>query len=206
MCLIRPELDESGALWVDGRSDAVILNGSPISDTCPESSWGVMLFHAALLLVLIGAAVHVSRLSARTRQSVGETLLLWVLVGYCGLPMIGFMAFGLMRPEDLAGLTGFEPGSPFQTFTAWALLGMGVAATLGISYRGSYLIGPALAWIVFFFGATAIHLEQFSAGGHVTHAQMLLIFATHGLISVVLLAALWSSGLLRPGTRVGGAD
>ena len=165
-----------------------------------------MLFHAALFLVLVGAAIHVARLSTRTRQSVGETVLLWVLVGYCGLPMIGFMAFGLMRPEDLAGLTGFEAGSPFQTFTVWALLGMGVAATLGFWHRGSYLIGPALAWSVFFFGATSIHLEQFSAAGHLTHSQMLLIFATHGLISVILLAALWSSGLLRPGTRVGGAD
>ena len=156
-----------------------------------------MLFHAALFLVLVGAAIHVSRLSTRTSRSAGETVLVWVLVGYCGIPMIGFMGFGLMHPHELAEITGFPPGSPFQTFTTWALLGMGLASTLSWRYRGAYLIGPALAWSVFFLGATAIHMDQFSAQGDVSHASLLLIFATHGLISVILLVALWLSGVCR---------
>ena len=84
-----------------------------------------MLFHSALFLVLAGAAIHISRLATRTTQTAGETVLLWVLVGYCGIPMVGFMTFGLVHPLELAALTGFEAGSPFQTFTVWALLGLG---------------------------------------------------------------------------------
>lgn len=151
------------------------------------------MFHVALFLVLAGSAVHVSRLADRTTRSGGEAILRWVLVGYCGLPIIAFMTFGLLRPQQLAELTGFPPGSPFQTFTLWALLGMGVAAALAVRLRGPYLTGPALAWAVFFVGATSIHLEQFSSAGELTHGAMLTILATHGSISVILLGSLWAS-------------
>lgn len=156
-----------------------------------------MSFHLVLFLVLVAAGVHIARLSTRSTQRIGETILIWVLVGYCGIPMIGFMGFGLMHPSDLAALTGFPAGSPFQTFTTWALLGMGVVAALGLRYRGAYLIGPAVAWAVFFIGASAIHVEQFRATGALTHSSLLLILVTHGLISVILLGSLWASGVWR---------
>ena len=160
-----------------------------------------MSFHLILFGVLIGAGVHVARLSARSTQSVGETVLVWLLVGYCGIPMIGFMGFGLMHPHDLANVTGFEPGSSFQTFLTWALLGMAVAATLSLRFRGVYLIGPALAWSVFFIGATAIHFEQYAEAGGLDPSAVLMILATHGLISAILLGALWASGVWRSEAR-----
>lgn len=156
-----------------------------------------MYFHLVLVLVLAAAGLHVARLSSRSSERVGETILIWVLVGYCGIPMIGFMGFGLMHPHELAELTGFDPGSPFQIFTTWALLGMGVAAALAFRFRGSYLMGPALAWAIFFLGATSIHLGQLGADDALSHTNMLLVFATHGLISVILLGALWASGVWR---------
>jgi hypothetical protein len=127
-----------------------------------------------------------------------EEQIFWVLVGYCGLPMIGFMVFGLLRPRELAAVTGFPFGSPFQDFTVWALLGMGVAATLGIRWTGPYLVGPAIAWAIFFVGATTIHFGQFSETDSLTHGAMLVILGTHGLISAVLLVALWTSQAWRP--------
>lgn len=154
-----------------------------------------MSFHLVLALVLIGATVQIVRASTRSSHRIGETILVWVLVGYCGIPMIGFMAFGLMHPGAMAGITGFEPGSPFQTFITWALLGMGVAATAALRFRGTYLIGPALAWAIFFIGATSIHLGQYDADGTLTHGSLLMIFVTHGLISVLLLGSLWASGV-----------
>lgn len=156
-----------------------------------------MGFHLFLALVVVGAATHIARLSARTADRVGETLLVWVLVGYCGLPMLAFMGLGLVHPDELATMAGFQPGPPFQTFTTWALLGMGVAATLAFRYRGSYLVGPALAWAVFFLGATGIHIEEHGGLGAVSHGTLLVVFSTHGLISVLLLGGLWASGVWR---------
>lgn len=156
-----------------------------------------MSFHLILLLVLVGAAVHVLRLPDRRPSNVGETVVVWVLVGYCGIPMIGFMLFGLVHPSEVAGMVGFEPGSPFQIFTTWALLGMGAAATLAVRYRGAYLVGPSLAWAIFFVGATMIHLHQYDAAGHLDASLGLLVFATHGLISLLLLGGLAASGAWR---------
>lgn len=158
-----------------------------------------MGFHLFLALVVVGAAAHIARLSARTADRVGETILIWVLVGYCGVPMLGYMAYGLVHPHRLAEMAGFEPGSPFQTFTTWALLGMGLAATLAVRYRGVYLVGPALAWAVFFGGATWIHIGDFGGVGAMSHGALLTIFSTHGLISVLLLGGLWTSGAWRKG-------
>lgn len=149
-----------------------------------------MSFHLVLALAIVGAAIHVTRLAVRSSDRVGETVLVWVLVAYCGVPMVGFMAYGLMHPVEFAGITGFEPGSPFQTFVTWALLGMGVSATAALRYRGAYLVGPSLAWAIFFIGATSIHFQQYRASGDLTHGSMLMIFTTHGLISIILLGAL----------------
>lgn len=160
-----------------------------------------MSFHLFLALVVVGAAVQIARMSARSSDRIGEAILVWVLVGYCGIPMIGFMAYGLMHPVEMAHLTGFEEGSPFQIFITWALLGMGVAATAAFRYRGTYLVGPALAWAIFFIGATSIHFGQYGADGTLTHGTMLMIFATHGLISVLLVGSLWASGVWRDGER-----
>lgn len=158
-----------------------------------------MGFHLFLALVVVGAAAHIARLSARTADRVGETLLVWVLVGYCGLPMLGFMAFGLVHPHELAEMAGFEPSSPFQSFTTWALLGMGLAATLAFRYRGAYLLGPALAWAVFFVGATGIHIGEYGGVAAMSQGALLTIVSTHGLISVLLLGGLWASGVWRKG-------
>ena len=73
-----------------------------------------MSFHLILLLILIAAAIHILRLPARSTARAGEIILVWLLVGYCGVPMMGFMGFGLMHPAEIAHLTGFPPGSPFQ--------------------------------------------------------------------------------------------
>ena len=152
-----------------------------------------MGFHLFLFLVLIAAGFQIARMTTKSADRMGEVVLRWTLVGYCGVPMIGFMGYGIFRPDELAAMTGFEPGSPFQTFTMWALLGMGVAATLSWRLRGPYLVGPALSWAIFFVGATSIHLTQFSSAGSLTHGAMLQILATHGLISVILLGSLWAS-------------
>lgn len=152
-----------------------------------------MYFHILLPLLLVAAAVQIARLPRKSAASAGEAILVWVLVGYCGIPMMAFMAFGLMHPVEIARLTGFESGSPFQTFVTWALLGMGLSATLALRLRGTYPVGPALSWAVFFLGATGIHLGQYREAGELDHGTALVVFVTHGLVSVILLGALWTA-------------
>lgn len=156
------------------------------------------MFLALLLALLAGAFVHTARVgSQRTRRDVGRILLLWLLVGYCGVPMLLVGLAILVWPAHVAAHLGFPAGNPFQAFLGAAYLGMALLSVLALRYRGSFLIGPAVCWIVFFGGATAIHLGEYHRQGGLTHGGALAVFATHGLIAALLLGALVMSGLLR---------
>lgn len=154
------------------------------------------MFLLLLAAVLVAAAIHIARVGARGPRRIGEIGLLYLLVGYCGLPMLAVSVINLAWPDQLAAHLGFTPGSPFQAFLGVAYLGMSIIAVLPLRYRGLFLIGPAVVWAVFFAGATVVHLHDYGARGALTHHSAILIFSTHGLISVLLLAALISSGLL----------
>lgn len=144
--------------------------------------------------VLAAAGIHVWRLKERTVQRAGEIVLLYVLVGYCGIPMLIFGGWNLLHPDELAASLGFAVGNPFQIFFGYGYIGMALIAVLSLRYRGTYLIAPAVVWSVFFAGATLIHVAHLHTHGAVSHGAILHVFATHGLISVLLLTALAMSG------------
>ncbi|MFW6202419.1 MAG: DUF6790 family protein, partial [Gemmatimonadota bacterium] len=129
-------------------------------------------------------------------RRVGELLLVYVLVGYCGIPMVGVSVATLAAPERVAEILGFPAGNPFQAFMGVAYLALSVLAVLTLRYRGRFLIAPAVGWAIFFAGATVIHVRHEIAGGTLTHGGVLAVFATHGLISVLLVGGLVVSGLL----------
>lgn len=154
------------------------------------------MFTYLLLFVLVAAAVHVLRSEERGLRRVGRIVLLYVLVGYCGVPMLAVSLGVLLVPDHAAEVLGFPSGNPFQTFLGFAYLGMSLAAVLAVWYRDSFVIGPALCWAVFFAGATFIHLDDYGARGALTHHSLLAILTTHALISLLLLGGLLASGVL----------
>lgn len=155
------------------------------------------MFIVLLFLVLLGWAVHLWRSPSRSRERAGELLLLWVLVGYCGFPMLAVAGVFLIHPHETAHILGFEPDHPFGLFLAWAYLGMAIIATLSLRFRETYLVGPAVVWAVFFAGATFVHLGIEGGASAMGHGGLLVIFTAHGLISVLLAVGLWASGIGR---------
>ncbi|MFQ5575318.1 MAG: DUF6790 family protein [Terriglobia bacterium] len=155
------------------------------------------MFLYLLAAVLVAASIHVVRLDERTTQRIGEIALLYLLVGYCGVPMLAVSVVSLVSPEQAALHLGFPAGNPFQEFLGYALLGMALLSLLALRYRRTFLIAPAICWSVFFAGATFIHLKDYGERGALTHGNMIHIFASHGLISLLLVVALFSSGLLK---------
>lgn len=155
------------------------------------------MFLFLLAAVLVAASVRIARMRDRSSRRVGEVGLLYVLVGYCGLPMLAVSVGILVWPDRVADILDFPAGNPFQEFLGYAYLGMSILSVLALRYRGTFLIGPALCWAVFFAGATFVHLKDYGERGVLTHHGALAIFASHGLISVLLIVALLASGLLR---------
>lgn len=161
------------------------------------------MFLPLLAALLIAAAFHFALGGERTLRRGGELGLVWLLVGYCGVPMIGVAAGALAWPDRAADILGFPAGNPFQSFAMVAYLGMSLVAVLSLRYRGAYLVAPALLWAVFFAGATWIHLADLGHRGALTHGMLAIIVGSHGAVSVLLLASLAASGVWRKEERVG---
>ena len=155
------------------------------------------MFHLLLIGVTIAAAIHVVRLPERTSERVAELVLLYLLIGYCGVPMAVVSGISLIHGPLVADVLGFPAGSPFQDFAGYALLGMSVLSLLAVRYRGTYLVGPAVVWAIFLAGATLVHATDYDARGALSHGSLLAIFASHGLIAVLLVGALLMSGAIR---------
>lgn len=153
------------------------------------------MFGWLMAAILVGVAVHVARLPERTRPRVGEVVLVWVLAGYCGLPMVAVAVGILAAPARTAVLLGFPTEDAFQGFLGWAYLGMAVAATLALRWRGAFLRGPAITWSVFFLGASFIHIHQLQPGHfHGGVSAFGAVLLTHTLVPVLLIAGLALGG------------
>jgi hypothetical protein len=155
------------------------------------------MFVLLLALLLIAWVVHLRRADVRTRARGGELLVRYVLAGYCGIPMLVVAGILLIHPHESAHILGVEPDHPFGRFFGWAYLGMALAATLTLRFRGTYLIGPAVVWAVFFAGATVVHIDMGGGAGAMGHRGLFFILAAHALVSVLLVAGLWTSGVWR---------
>ena len=150
------------------------------------------MFLAILVAVLLAAAIPGARTSERGRGRAGRLVLVYLLVGFCGVPMLILSLLGLAAPEHAVELFGV-PGRNVQGGVALVFLAISVTAVMALRYRGAYLIGPTVAWAVVLGGGTFFHLHD---GTVATHGGALVIFATHGLVALLLLAALVWSGLL----------
>ena len=138
-------------------------------------------------LLLLAAAVHAAVLTERTVRRVAEIALLYLLVGYCGVPMLAVGLWVLVSPEHAAAAFGFTAGGPLLAFFGRAYLGMSLVSLLTLRYRGVFLVAPVLVWGVYLGGATAVHLQGAPGRG-------LEIFASHGLIAGLLVTGLLASG------------
>jgi uncharacterized protein DUF6790 len=141
-----------------------------------------------LALLLLAATVHAAVLPERTTRRVAEIGLLYLLVGYCGVPMLAVSLWVLVSPEHAAAGFGFTADRPLLAFFGWAYLGMSLLSLLALRYRGVFLVAPVVVWAVYLGGATAVHVQ--GSSGHV-----LEILASHGLIAGLLVAALLASGV-----------
>lgn len=141
-------------------------------------------------LLLLAAAAHAAVLPERTTGRVAEIVLLYLLVGYCGVPMLAVSLWVLVSPAHAAAGFGFTADGPLLAFFGWAYLGMSMLSLLALRYRGAFLVAPVVVWGVYLGGATAVHLRG-------SPGRALEVFASHGLIAVLLVAALLVSGAWR---------
>ena len=124
------------------------------------------MFFYLLLASAALATVHILLSAEKTLARAGEIVLLYFLVGYCGVATLLVSLYSLIQPNDVAAILGYPAGNPFQNFTSYALIGMSVPSVLALWYRGTFLVAPALSWATFFAGATFVHMHDHGGGAH----------------------------------------
>lgn len=148
-----------------------------------------------IVILLVAAVVHARIRYPATSGATAEMLLVYVLVGYCGVQQIVMGAAILLTGGRVLLHFGFQPGDqPTFVWDSFLLFGGGIVSILAIWKRDSYLLAPVLLWSVFFAGATYAHIHLNEANGFPSTWQSIAgIFATHGLISVLLISSYLAS-------------
>jgi len=144
----------------------------------------------ALLLALVAAGFsHAVITKQKTRTA--EFILLYVLIGYCALPL-GFIGLrALLMPEIMIQNMKLTAEPSFVRFTASLIVALAIMAVLALRLRGAFLIAPVIGWAVFWLGADYAHIGLLHDHGQsASAAYTAQIFAAHGMVSLVLLAAL----------------
>ncbi len=152
------------------------------------------MFLYLLVVILAGFGVHLIREQERTSVRAGELLLRWVLVGYCGIPMVIVAILLLADPAATLARFGFSADGPLVSFSGWAYLGMAGGAISTLRGPRTALLAPAICWATFFLGATITHLH--AGHGASSHESLFFVLASHLLISLLLL-----TGVLLKGAR-----
>jgi hypothetical protein len=152
-----------------------------------------------IVLLVIAAVAHARIRYPATPGAMAQVLLIYVLAGYCGAQQIAMGAAMLVTGGRVLTHFGFQPGGqPTFVWDSFLLIGGGIISVLAIWKRDSYLLAPVLLWSVFFAGATYAHIHMNSANGFAPTLQSTAwIFATHGLISVLLIGSYLASRRFR---------
>jgi hypothetical protein len=156
-----------------------------------------------IVVLLVAAVVHARLRYPAAPGAMAEMLLVYVLVGYCGVQQVVMGAAILSTGGRVLVHFGFQPGSqPTFVWDSFLLIGGGITSILASWKRDSYLLAPVLMWSVFFAGATYAHIQLNSAHGiPPTLESSAWIFATHGLISVLLIGSYLASKRFRARSR-----
>ena len=61
-----------------------------------------MYFTFLLIVLLLAASVHGALMKERTIPRTAHAVLLYILVGYCGIPMLAVSLWAIVSPEGVA--------------------------------------------------------------------------------------------------------
>jgi hypothetical protein len=145
------------------------------------------MWFALLIVSLIAAAIHVRVRRLSSRSATAEVFLVYLLAGYCGFAQIARAFAILAKGAPLMAHVQFTSGDPAVMWLAFFSLGCGALGALSIWKRGDYLLGPVVAWSIFWIGTTFAHLRMDEWHG-ISNSTLgvLWAFATHGLIALLL--------------------
>lgn len=139
-----------------------------------------------LVILLVVGLYHGRRIQKRTGAPIANTMLAYVVAGYCGAYMMLAGVMDLSASFRGETIFPFPNSSGAQQFFDFALLGMAIMAIASAWFRGRFLVVPVAGWSVFWIGATYIHFTTLSAAGNLTVWTASEIFFSHTVVAIVM--------------------
>ena len=150
------------------------------------------MFLVLLVALIVAALVHARFRGPPTAERIAELVVVYVLVGYCGLPQLALGLSMVVSSDAVAHLSRVSDPGELLPWLSWLYAGSGLIAVLAYRLRGDYLLAPVLLWSIFFAGATWAHFHTEGVHGRTPGLHgALWIVASHGLVSAVLLGGWW---------------
>lgn len=146
-----------------------------------------------LSLILFGLAVIFTIIHTMIKHR--ETSIVEIFLSYLIFFNIGFMGLiafcgHIFNPDEIAGLIGWAPGSPFQSEVGAADLAFGVLGVLAIYYRGLFWFATVLSSSIFLLGDFIVHLAQYHKGDIAPYNIGILIWIGDLAIPLLLIILL----------------
>lgn len=138
-------------------------------------------------LALISILIHLSRVKKRTTPKVIEVILLWLLVWNIGVQGVFAGLFQVLTPDQIARDIGWPIGSPFEFELGMSNIGIGIAALMGLFWRGKYWLGPILINTIFIYGAAYGHFVQQAKGDHAAYNSGIFLYVGDIIIPTIIL-------------------
>lgn len=148
------------------------------------------MFHMLLPAVVLAGLVHGLLTRNKGLGRVPEMMLVWLLAVYCGLAQIAVGTVMVVNPDWVAThMARVPPGNPVMLWAGFLYLGLAIIATMTVKLRGTFILGPVIAWSIFWIGATYAHVQAEIANGTGVSAHgFAAIFIAHGLVGIILIA------------------
>jgi|SRR5579872_2691886 len=163
---------------------------------------GLMYLSFALLALLATAAHLALERRSRNARGVVEALLLYTLVFVVGVQGLWTAAGHLFKANQVAAMTGWPPGSPFQFDVGIANLAVGVLGTLCLWLRGNFWTATVVVAMIWLWGDAIDHLRDIVVSHNLAPGNAGPTLFADILIPAVLVGLLIAHGVDSRRTRV----
>ena len=170
-----------------------------------------MGWHIVFAASVVGALIHLwsTRTAGLSSRRIVRVSLLYVLCIQWGFGAALMSIPHIVIPDQIAGMIGWEPGSPFQVELGFASLGTSLLGILSIWLRGWFWLAPIVSRSVFLLGAAYVHIEDILVHDNLSPGNagpVLFYDIAVPILAIALFVTYWRQGGLERVAQRGAPD
>jgi hypothetical protein len=153
-----------------------------------QKGGSMSFFYAlALLVFVVGTAVHIWRSSDRSAAGILDGLIGWYMFSMVGLMGLFFFYGHAFNANEAAELIGWPTGNPFQFEVSLNSLGTGIAGLMCLKWRGGFRWATTIIFTIIYWGSDYGHFYQLIVNDNHHPGNAGLVLYTNIIVPAVLI-------------------